>query len=618
VAISIVAKSQSLQVLFTPPIIHTNPFVGSFLTLANDGNFYGTTEGGGLYAVPYGGYGTVFKMTPNGTVTTLCSFNGTNAQSPNGGLTLGNDGNLYGTTFWSFSTDGTFFRITTNGALTVLYSNFFGPTGENPYTPLTLGNDGYFYGTTWYGGNNGLGIAFKVSTSGAFTALASFSGSEPNSLVQANDGNFYGTVAGGGLTNNTYPRGAGIVFRMTPSGSMTTLATFNGINGAYPSAGLTVGNDGYLYGTTSGGGSNNYGTVFKMSTSGNLTTLASFAKTNGAYPQANLVLGGDENFYGTTYNGGNLINFGVNDGTIFSITTNGVLTSLISFSGTNGLNPGSIISQPALTLGKDAHFYGQAAGVAFRLLLPPTITVQPQGQTNDAGSNVVLTVNATSLTPLSFQWQKNGTNLVDVGNVSGSSTNALSLANVTYSDTAYYSVIVTNTDGVLTSSIANLFIIDSSLGISSQPQAQSLIVGHTATFNVTCAGEWPLNYQWFYNGTNLLGATNPAFSIQNVFFSNVGNYSVVVSNFYGSVTSSPALLSVLPLSISTPLTLPDGQFQFGFDTATGVNYSVQWSTNLQDWEPFVEIGGVGIPILLTDPNAINSQNKFYRVQLSSP
>jgi uncharacterized repeat protein (TIGR03803 family) len=128
------------------------------LALGADGNFYGTTHAGGS-----SGYGTVFKMMTNGILTTLVNFdNGTNGRSPYAGLTLGPDGNFYGTTSQAGSGGfGTVFKVTTNGALTTLTS-FYGTNGANPWAALTLGLDGNFYGTTYGGGTGNGGTIFRM------------------------------------------------------------------------------------------------------------------------------------------------------------------------------------------------------------------------------------------------------------------------------------------------------------------------------------------------------------------------------------------------------------------------------------------------------------------------
>jgi uncharacterized repeat protein (TIGR03803 family) len=195
------------------------PFAG--LTLGNDGNFYGATQIGGNLNLNGGeGYGTVFKMTTNGTLTTLISFNYDNGAYPDASLTLGNDGNFYGTTetggSGSYGGWGTVFKVTTNGVLTTLVA-FNNTNGASPMAALTLGNDGSFYGTTWQGGayyNNGVGgsgTVFKVTTNGALTTLVSFDSSSGGAggingaLTLGNDGTFYGTISLGGIRNSAYP-----------------------------------------------------------------------------------------------------------------------------------------------------------------------------------------------------------------------------------------------------------------------------------------------------------------------------------------------------------------------------------------------------------------------------
>ena len=284
---------------------------------ASDGNFYGTTAYYGL------GYGTVFKLTTNGAVTTLFAFrHDSNGAAPNA-LVQGSDGNFYGTTKGDEGDPyyGTVFKIATDGTLTTL-ARFNKSNGAYPQAALVQGSDGDFYGTTEGGGSvpapnspNGYGTVFKITTNGVLTTLVSFDGSSGwaciGSLVQGTDGNFYGDL---GLI------GPGSVFQMTPTGDLTTLAWFNGGNGADPWAGLVQAGDGNFYGTTRDGGNLSLfggvggGTVFKMTPDGTLTTLVSFDRTNGAFPEAALIKGSDGNLYGTTFTG---ITNGV--GTIFRI-----------------------------------------------------------------------------------------------------------------------------------------------------------------------------------------------------------------------------------------------------------------------------------------------------------
>jgi uncharacterized repeat protein (TIGR03803 family) len=199
-------------------------------------------------------------------------------------------------------------------------------------------------------------LLFAVTGANAavvLTTLASFSGTNganPDAgLLQAADGLLYGTTTGGGSSN------LGTVFRISPAGGgLVSLASFSGANGAYPKAGLVQrpGGDFSLFGVTSAGGVSNLGTIFQITTNGTLSALVSFRGTNGANPQGGLVHGNDGHFYGATYYGG------TNDwpngyGVVFQVTTNGVLTPLTSFANTNGAEP-----YAALRRGADGNFYG--------------------------------------------------------------------------------------------------------------------------------------------------------------------------------------------------------------------------------------------------------------------
>lgn len=298
-----------------------------------DGNYYGTTEAGGSnYS------GTVFKITPAGTLTTLYSFclqvKCADGSSPEAGLVLATDGNFYGTTAAGGAHQlGTVFKITAAGELTTLY-NFCSQAncsdGSNPYAPLIQGIDGNFYGTTYFGlvGN---GTVFRMTPGGELTTLHSFNGidgaSPSSALVQASNGNFYGVASAGGQYQ------FGTAFEMTPTGKFTTLQNFGDGDG-YAVGGLIEATDGNLYGTTAIGGSIGAGTIFKMTLDGTLTTLHSFDFTDGYLPEAALVEATDGNLYGTTIAGGILTcsgSEGEGCGTIFEITLDGALTSLYEF-----------------------------------------------------------------------------------------------------------------------------------------------------------------------------------------------------------------------------------------------------------------------------------------------
>jgi uncharacterized repeat protein (TIGR03803 family) len=336
------------------------------LVQGSDGNLYGTTSGGGTKGVQYGGYGTFFRITTNGALTTLHSFAGDIEGQGPVGLVQGSNGYFYGTTSaggpnWS----GTVFKISTDGALTTLYSFTGGNDGGGP-NGLVQGSDGYFYGTTEEGGNglspdmwpSGNGTVFRISPNGALTSLYSFPGGDDGAnpsagLVQGRDGNFYGTTEYSQVFNS----GAGSMFKISTNGALSNLYSFTGGNdGANPRAALVQGSDGYFYGTTEWGGTNGMGNVFKISTDGALTSLYYFGSVqdtnglplDGGGPNG-LVQGSDGNFYGTTVNGGT--NGG--NGTVFKISASGALTTLYSFTGGNdGGGPNGLVQ------GSDGYLYG--------------------------------------------------------------------------------------------------------------------------------------------------------------------------------------------------------------------------------------------------------------------
>src|ERR1039457_1437057 len=299
-----------------------SPFAG--LVQATNGDLYGTTRDAGA-----NDDGAIFKITPGGTLTTLYSFcaqtNCTDGAPPYAGLVQAANGDLYGTTYYGGTNGGgTVFKITQGGTLTTLYS-FCSQTnctdGDGPIAGLVQAANGDFFGTTSSGGANGYGTVFKITPGGTLTTLYSFcsqsgctdSATPYAGLVQAANGNLYGATGEGGA------HGSGTIFKITPSGTLTTLHSFNRTDGGAPEAGLVQAADGDLYGTTITGGAIGLGTVFKITPSGTLTTLYSFCSqsgcTDGDNPGAGLVQDTNGDFYGTTFNGG-----ANNFGTVFRLS----------------------------------------------------------------------------------------------------------------------------------------------------------------------------------------------------------------------------------------------------------------------------------------------------------
>jgi uncharacterized repeat protein (TIGR03803 family) len=285
----------------------SNPYGG--VTLASDGNLYGTTFGGGAYAS-----GTIFRITDTGTWTKLWDFTegSTSKHLKDEGYPYyppvqGQDGNFYGVDRGIYTTDyGIFYKITSKGALTAYPFSY--TNGDDPNLP-TQGTDFNFYGTTQYGGDPtcNCGVVYKVTTGGKITVLHTFKGYPSDgyrptgALVQAKDGNFYGTTYQGGAYNY------GCVFKITPAGVFTLLYSFNSFvgDGVYPEAGLTLGTDGNLYGTTfEGGKSGFYGAIFQLTTAGKEKILYNFCSitgcTDGIYPATPLVQHTDGKFFGST------------------------------------------------------------------------------------------------------------------------------------------------------------------------------------------------------------------------------------------------------------------------------------------------------------------------------
>lgn len=355
------------------------------LMLASDGNFYGTTRAGGAYScrgtdrVPCG---TIFRLTPGGQETVLHSFGATptDGYSPSGALIQGKDGALYGTTSngGTYGGGGTIFRITLDGAYSILHS--FGATAADGGTaigPLVQTANGDFYGTTATGGANhcrqipqaggNCGTIFRMSAAGVVTILYSFGafpadGVTPTGgLTLGNDGNLYGTTLNGGAnacgsfsnTNN-----CGTAFRITPAGVFTIIHDFGapGGDGVAPQGGLLLARDGNFYGTTpSGGVGGGHGTVFRMTPAGVVTILHSFGSVayDGRGPTQYLTQGSDGNIYGATGSGGR--HGGDLAGTVFRLTPAGALSTLYSFGPVNKApsNPTGGVIQ-----GPDGALYG--------------------------------------------------------------------------------------------------------------------------------------------------------------------------------------------------------------------------------------------------------------------
>jgi uncharacterized repeat protein (TIGR03803 family) len=321
---------------FAAPPDGANPLFSPVI-FDKSGNLYGTTQWGGAFNV-----GTVFELSPVGaswTATILYSFTGgADGGHPAAGLVMDRAGNLFGTgQTGGANGQGTVFKVSPSGAETLLYT-FGNQSGDGsyPFAGLVLDETGNLYGTTVSGGAKGGGTVFKLSPSGAETLLYTFrnqsgDGSYPYAgVVFDNKGNLYGATYSGGA------KGGGTVFKLAPSGAETVLYSFGNQSGdgSNPFGGFLIfDNNGNLYGTTVGGGTQGNGTVFKLAPSGAETVLYSFGSRSGdgSQPWSGLVLDEKGNLYGTTQVGG-----AYGAGAVFEVTSAAAATSTGL---TSSLNP---------------------------------------------------------------------------------------------------------------------------------------------------------------------------------------------------------------------------------------------------------------------------------------
>jgi uncharacterized repeat protein (TIGR03803 family) len=313
---------------------------------ASDGNFYGTTSTGGS-----GGWGTVFRITPDGVLTTLVAFDDVFGAAPQAGL-LEVGGILYGTTLnGGTGLSGTVFAVALDGSGFNAIP-FEGPNGAAPRSALIYrAADDSIYGTAEVGGANNEGTVFQLAPDRTtLTAVASFdpalNGRRPRAgLVEASDGNLYGTTPADEFGS------FGTVFRLTAANDLSTVVTFTEDNGANPAGGLSAFN-GAVYGTTQQGGVG-FGTVFRLALADDsLETLWSFGLSDGAFPRGELIQTTDGSLFGTTSTGGS---GGL--GTVFQLTPDNALTTTLSFAGSGGSLPSGRLLQAT-----DGNVYGMTIG----------------------------------------------------------------------------------------------------------------------------------------------------------------------------------------------------------------------------------------------------------------
>jgi uncharacterized repeat protein (TIGR03803 family) len=420
------------------------------LVWGGDGNFYGTTELGG----PNSG-GTIFSMTPVGSLVSLASFGTTDpiGSMPYTGVTFygpSTPGTLFGTCYAGGpSGAGSVFQYNPDRGISSTPFTGGGASGGHPEGALIVGNDGLLYGTSSSGTAKGAGAVWQgllvVNAAGltlpsAWKAIHTFDGSDGShpagALVQGRDGRLYGTTRYGDTNHNF-----GTVFSLSLNGTnwvFDTLWQFTGgADGGFPNGGLVQGTDGNFYGTTHYGGTNvspavagGGGTIFKISPSKMFTLLHSFGDT---YPNGPLIQGTDGNFYGVT--GG-----GLGNGSVFQISSTGDFNPLVQFDGTDGRNPyGSLIQFNDSHTSGYGYLYGTTAqggsdldGTIFSLSLP-SLAVSTQLisglQAGSTGAQMQMLSAAGITYQLQYVSSPNDSNWINVGSpVPGTGVGAVTLS----------------------------------------------------------------------------------------------------------------------------------------------------------------------------------------------
>jgi hypothetical protein len=477
---------------------------------------------------------------------------------------------------------------------------------------------------------------FSVTTNGALSTLVLFNGTngaEPRgALVQGSDGNLYGTTAQGGLGYGTVYRLVLVPVVTTPPQSQTNRAgaravfsvsatSSSPIEYQWQRNGTNLVDGGNLSGVTtdtlninniSDTDAGSYAVVVSNAY-GSVTNYARLAVNDfllfASQPQSQMVAAGSiVTFSATVYGAPPFVfQWYFNGAPVGSPTTG---TNFSSYTLTNvGTNQSGSYSVRVV------NGYGSltSSNAVLTVVLPPVITAQPASRTNNAASTATFYVGAASAAPLSYQWQKNGTNLLNGAKILGAMSSTLTITAVSSNDVAVYAVVVTNLAGASTSFSATLTVVDPPT-ITVQPLNQRVLLGSGVSFTVSVSGVAPFRYQWRFNGISLPYATNAAYAIQSVVATNTGNYSVVVTNLAGSVTSGNALLTVI-VPPTLGLQLCAG---YPFLTLNGMlsnNFIVQYNDDLTDsnWLNLLSISNLSVtPYLFLDPAGANQPGRFYR------
>ncbi len=294
-------------------------------------------------------------------------------------------------------------------------------------------------------------------------------------------------------------------------------------------------------------------------------------------------------------------------------------TSYRSTNGTDWLLIGStgVVASSTMQVGfgvtaHDTNLLATGIFSGFLVITPPVITASPTNLVLNSGATASFSVTASSAGTLSYQWRKGGAPITTATN------STYAIIGVSAGDAADYDVVVANSAGASTSAVATLTVnvAPQAPEITDQPDSQSVLPGATVSFSVTATGTGPLGYQWSFGTSALLNETNATLSLTNVQAASAGDYSVVVSNSGGSVTSSVAVLTVVPPTPVTPVFTASGGFALSVQSVVGKTYALEYKDSLADanWTPLTGVPGNGGPVSLSDANA-PATRRFYRIRV---
>ena len=585
---------------------------GVVTTLAGSAGNFGTNDGTGGSARFYGPQGiaanaagslvyvadtashTIRKVTSGGAVTTLAGAGGTNGISDgsgrNGlfnypqGVAVDISGNLYVADTWNH----TIRKVSPAGAVTTL-AGFPGSYGDLDSGGLGQGtNIARFYcpsgvavdtsGNVYVADTRNHSVRM-VTPAGVVTTIAGMSGTWGSADGTNGGARFYlpesiSVDAAGNLY--VLDSGNHTLRQITPSGTNWIVTTIGGTAGVSGSTDGVGRNARFFY---PGGIAVNAGGIFSIADWGNNTIRSgssnvTFSPTIQSQPQNETVNQGQTAIFNVAASGtapllyqwffNNTSIAGATDSTLsFAAQTTNAGTYSVIVSNLLGSMPSS--------------------NAVLTVIVPPTITNAPQSLIADQGTNVTFNVSASGSTPFNYLWLFNG------GIIGGATASSYTLSNIQPGDAGSYAVIVSNSAGSDTSTppaVLTVNLVPTSPGIGGPGQPQNLTVNQTstATFAVIASGSTPFSYQWLFNGGTLGGATASSYTVVNAQSGNAGSYSVIVTKAYGSITSSPALLTVIlpPIINSQPasqLSSVSNSVSFTVGLSQGTSPAYQWKQN---------------------------------------